>query len=247
MPALMLQAIAGYDPQDSVSQEVPVDDYVTQLNGDISGLRLGIPTHFFPDATDPEVEHAFQAAIAVLAGLGAQIEEIDLPDLEGSWEIAQAIINGEANAWHEPYLAAQADDYGPQVRKFLERGTSMPAMDYVKAQLAKAQLKRDVQQACSDIDALLTPGALIPAPPLGARSVMINGQDVKLLRAVVSATSPFNLTGQPALTLPCGRSQSGFPLALQVVGKPFDEAMILRVGHAYEVNTPWHTQHPPVE
>ncbi len=245
--ALMLQAIAGYDPQDSVSQEAPVPDYVSPLNGEIAGMRLGIPTHFFPDATDPEVKQAFDDAVEVLASLGAHIETLQLPDLEGSWDTAQAIINGEANAWHEPYLAAQPDDYGPQVRKFLERGISMSARDYVKALQAKAQLRRDVLATCASVDALLTPGALIPAPPLGARSVLIEGQDVKLLRAVVSATSPFNLTGQPALTLPCGKSQSGLPLALQIVGKPFDEATVLRVGHAFEINTSWHQQRPPVE
>jgi Asp-tRNA(Asn)/Glu-tRNA(Gln) amidotransferase A subunit family amidase len=120
------------------------------------------------------------------------------------------------------------------------------ATDYVKAQRAKAQFRRDVLSACEPFDALLTPGALIPAPPLGARSVRVDGREVNLMRAIVSATSPFNLTGQPALTVPCGISRAGLPLALQIVGKPFDEVTVLRVGHAYEVNTPWHAQRPPV-
>jgi aspartyl-tRNA(Asn)/glutamyl-tRNA(Gln) amidotransferase subunit A len=244
--ALMLQAIAGYDPQDDVSQDVPVDNYTDGLNGDIRGLRLGVPTSFFPDLTDPEVAKAFDTAVGVLEGLGARIEEVHLPDVDGCWAIAQTIINAEANVWHEPYLQTQADDYGPQVRRFLERGTQTLATEYVKAQKARTRFRRHMLSACGAVDALLTPGALIPAPRLDARTVEVNGREIKLLPAMVSATSPFNLTGQPALTLPCGFSASGLPLALQIVGKPFDEATVLRIGHAYEVNTSWHTQRPPM-
>ena len=244
--ALMLQALAGYDPRDPGSQEIPVDDYITPLNGDIRGLRLGIPTHFFPDATDPEVRQAFAAAIDVLADLGASILDISTPDLASAWDTVQTIINGEANVWHEPYLRSRGDDYAPQVRKFLERGQPTLATDYLKAQQAKTQLRQDMLAACADVDALLTPGALTLPQPLGARSVMIENQEIPLLRAIVSATSPFNLTGQPALTVPCGRSLSGLPIALQIVGKPFDETTVLRIGHAYETHTNWHTQFPEI-
>ena len=160
--------------------------------------------------------------------------------------IAEVIINGEANVWHEPYLANQAEDYGPQVRKFLERGKSTLATEYIKAQQAKSRFRHDMLAVCNAFDALLTPGVLIPAPSLEARSVEIEGREVKLLPAMVSATSPFNLTGQPALTIPCGFSSSGLPLALQIIGMPFEEVTILRIGHAFESNTSWHMQHPNV-
>ena len=244
--ALMLQAIAGYDARDWVSSDVPVADYTAKLTGDIKGLRLGVPRRFFPDATDPEVQRAFATAVNVLEGLGAHIEEVTLLDLDQAWSIAQVTINGEANVWHEPYLQTQAKDYGPQVRAFLELGKSTLATDYVKAQRAKARLRQAILAVCTPLDALLTPGALVPAPRLDARSVMIDGREVKLLQAMVSATSPFNLTGQPALTVPCGMSASGLPLALQIVGKPFDEATVLQIGHAYEVHTSWHAQRPPI-
>ncbi len=129
---------------------------------------------------------------------------------------------------------------------YLERGRPTLATDYVKAQHAKARLRRDLLEACGAVDALLTPGGLIPAPPLDARSVAIDGRQVRLLPAMVAATCPFNLTGQPALTIPCGMSASGLPLALQIVGKPFAEATVLQIGHAYEVHTTWHQQRPPV-
>ncbi len=242
--ALMLQALAGYDQRDPVSQDVPVDDYITPLNGEVQGLRLGVPTQFFPDVTDPEMRQAFEAAVDVLAGLGASIRDVSTPDLEQAWDTVQTIINGEANVWHEPYLRSQGDDYAPQVRKFLERGQPTLATDYIKAQQAKARLRQDMLAACADVDALLTPGALTPPQPLGVHSVMIENREVPLLRAIVSATSPFTLTGQPALTVPCGRSLAGLPLALQIVGKPFDEATVLRIGHAYEIHTAWHSQFP---
>lgn len=244
--AIMLQAIAGYDSQDTVSQNVPVSDYTSHLNGDIQGMKLGIPTNFFSDLTHPEVKAAFRSAINVLEGLGTNIEEVTLPDFTDAWSMAQVIISGEANVWHEPYLANQAEDYGPQVRKFLERGKSTLATEYIKAQQAKASFRRDTLDVCKAFDALLTPGVLIPAPSLEERSMEIEGREVKLLPAMVSATSPFNLTGQPALTIPCGISASGLPLALQIAGMPFEEATILRIGHAFESNTPWHMQHPDV-
>ncbi len=156
-------------------------------------------------------------------------------------------MNCEANVWHEPYLRNQGDDYAPQVRKFLERGRSTLATDYIKAQQTKMQLRQDMLAACADIDVLLTPGALTPPQPLGVRSVMIENREISLLRAIVSATSPFNLTGQPALTIPCGRNLAGLPIALQIVGKPFDEATVLRIGHAYEIHTAWHSQFPEIE
>ncbi len=245
--ALMLQALAGYDPRDPMSRDVPVDDYTTPLNGDVRGLHLGIPAQFFSDAIDPEVQQAFETAVDVLAGLGASVETVSLPDLENAWDTVQTLINGEANVWHEPYLSSQGDDYAPQVRKFLERGLPTLATDYVKAQQAKTRLHQEMLAACSHVDALLTPGTLTPAQPFGVRSVIIENREVPLLRAIVSATSPFNLTGQPALTVPCGRSLSGLPLALQIVGKPFDEVTVLRIGHAYEARTPWHKQFPEIE
>jgi len=244
--AIMLQAIAGYDPRDIVSLKTPVDDYIANLTGDIQGLRIGIPTNLFPELTHPEVKAAFASAAGVLEGLGANIQEITLPDFTEAWATAQVIINSEANVWHEPYLATQAENYGPKVRKFLEQGKATLATEYIKAQQTKACFRRDMLDTCEDFDALLTPGVFIPAPVLGARTMVIDGREVKLLPAMVSATCPFNLTGQPALTVPCGFSSAGLPLSLQIIGKHFDEVTILRIGHAFECNTSWHLGRPTV-
>lgn len=243
----MLQALAGYDARDLVSSNTPVADYMAKLTGDITGLRLGVPKQFFAEYTDPEVATTFNAAVAVLRGLGARIEEVELPALDNAWPtIAQVILNGEANAWHEPYLATQAADYGPGVRKFLERGKPTGAVDYVRAHRAKLQLCRDMEAAFANIDALLTPGELVPPPVHEARTATIGGREVSLMTALISSTCPFNLTGQPALTVPCGFTTSQLPLALQIVGKAFDEATVLQIGYAYERQTSWHQQRPPL-
>jgi Asp-tRNA(Asn)/Glu-tRNA(Gln) amidotransferase A subunit family amidase len=241
----MLQALAGYDVRDLGSSEVSLSDYTTKLTGEAKGLRLGVPTRFFPDYMDPEVKSAFEKAVRVLEEQGTHIEEVTLPPLEDAWSIAQVIINGEANVWHEPYLQTQPEDYAPQVRKFLERGKPTLATDYVKAQRSKAKLRQEMLAACANIDALLTPGELIPPPLHDARTATINGQEISLMAALISATCPFNLTGQPALTLPCGFTATGLPIALQIVGKPFDEATVLQVGHAYESHTSWRERRPP--
>ncbi|GIX47548.1 MAG: amidase [Candidatus Tectimicrobiota bacterium] len=244
--ALLLQVLAGPDARDLACSEAPVPSYTAGLHGDLAGLRLGVPKAFFADFTDAEVRRAFDAAVGVLQEAGAQVEEVALPDLSEAWAIAQVIINAEAYVWHAPSLQRQAADYGPQVRAFLERGRDILATDYVRAQQARARLRRDVLAACAHVDALLTPGALVPAPPLEARTVRLAGREVRLLPALVSATCPFNLTGQPALTLPCGFSATGLPLALQIVGKPFAEATVLRIGDAYEARSDWHRRRPPL-
>ena len=176
---------------------------------------------------------------------GATIREVKLPSLEGAWaRLASPILNSEAYTWHEPYLQEQAADYGPIVRALLERGRGTSAMDYIRAQRSRVRFRQEMLAACADIDVLMTPGELIPAPLLTTRSAVIKGREVPLAAVIISATGPFNLTGQPAMIVPCGFTSTGLPLALQIVGKPFAEATVLQVGHAYEVHTPWHEQRP---
>src|SRR5262249_27293250 len=139
-----------------------------------------------------------------------------------------------------------AEDYGPQVRKFLERGKPTLATEYVKAQRAKAQLRQDMLAACAHVDALLTPGELIPPPLHDTRTAVIADREVNLMVVLNSAPFLFTPTAQLALTVPCGFTVAGLPLALQIVGKPFDEATVLQVGHAYEVHTDWHQRRPSV-
>ena len=226
---------------------MPLDDYTARLTGEVKRVRIGIPKTFFPHYTDPEVQTAFATALQVLDTLGANIEEVQLPELDNIWSrLAQPIINAEANVWHERYLEVQTEDYGPEVRKFLEDGKSTFATDYVKAIQGRARLRRQMQAIFTHCDVLLTPGQPIPPPLHTARSVSVASKEFSPMAALVSASCLFNLTGHPALTVPCGFTAAGLPLALQIVGKAFDEATILQVGYAYEVQTPWHEQQPPI-
>ena len=246
--ALLLQVLAGYDARDLIASNMPIDDYTARLTGEIKGLRIGVPKTFFPEYTNPEVQTAFVAAVQSLERLGASVEEVQLPDLENVWSrLAQPIINVEANVWHEQHLQGRAEDYGFGVRKFLEEGKATLATDYVKAIQGRARLRRRIQAVFSHCDVLLTPGQPIPPPLHTARSVTVAGKEFSPMAALVSASCLFNLTGHPALTVPCGFAATGLPLALQIVGKAFDEATVLQVGHAYERHTRWHEQRPPVD
>ena len=245
--AILLQAVAGYDPRDALSSKAPVPDYTAKLTGDIRGLTLGVPESFFPEYTDPEVKKAFDAAVTLLSGLGARVEEVALPALDNVWvEIGMKISMPEAYVWHEPYLQKQAGDYGQYVRQYLDSGKAVTAKDYIKAQQARAQLRQDMLAAIAGVDVLLMPGQLIPTPLMTERSLTVNGKEVGLSLVIISTTGPFNITGQPALMMPCGFIASGLPFSLQIVGKPFDEATVLQVGYAYEAHTSWHERRPPV-
>jgi Asp-tRNA(Asn)/Glu-tRNA(Gln) amidotransferase A subunit family amidase len=160
------------DARDLISSDMPLDDYTARLTGEVKRVRIGIPKTFFPHYTDPEVQTAFATALQVLDTLGANIEEVQLPELDNIWSrLAQPIINAEANVWHERYLEVQTEDYGPEVRKFLEDGKSTFATDYVKAIQGRARLRRQTQAIFTHCDVLLTPGQPIPPPLHTARSV----------------------------------------------------------------------------
>jgi aspartyl-tRNA(Asn)/glutamyl-tRNA(Gln) amidotransferase subunit A len=163
--ALLLQVLAGYDARDLVASETPIDDYSARLTGDVRGLRIGIPTTFFPEYTNPEVQTAFVAAAQSLAELGANVEKVQFPDFANTRaQLAQPIINAEANVWHERHLRGRAQEYGSGVRKFLEEGKVTLATDYVKVIQGRARRRRQMQAIFSRCDVLLTPGQPSPHP-----------------------------------------------------------------------------------
>ncbi|MFT4564114.1 MAG: aspartyl-tRNA(Asn)/glutamyl-tRNA(Gln) amidotransferase subunit A [Gammaproteobacteria bacterium] len=247
--SLLLDCLAGYDPTDLASKNIPLSsasNLQSDLIDDLSDLKIAVATNFFTEMTDPEVQSAMHQALDVLRDRGAKLEEIELPDLSRAWQIADAIIQAEATSWHAQHLAQRADKYGPKVRKYLQRGQAITAQDYVNARGAKARLKRDILDTLDGYHALITPGSLIPAPPLDARTVSINHRDVSVLPAIVSATCPFNLTGQPVLAIPCGLSQAGLPLGIQIVAPPWQEPCALRIGQSFQSVTNWHLSRPNI-
>jgi len=244
--ALLLQALAGRDPADPSTADVPVPDYGRALEGGIHGLRLGLPKEIFFERLDPEVQAAVLGAARSFEALGASVEEVPLPRIPHAGPASFAIIAAEATAYHEPYLKSRAAEYGADVRARLTSGQFVLATQYLKAQRARQVIRAEVDAALRQVDALLTPTTPIPAPPLEAREVTVDGLTEDVRWWLIRCTRPINVTGHPALSVPCGFTAGGLPIGLQLVGRYFDEATLLRIGHAYEAVRPMRDRRPPL-
>src|SRR5436309_2964609 len=234
--AYLLQALAGYDAADPASSREPVPDYVAPLGRGVRGLRVGVPREYFFEGIDPEVEKAFEQALATLRQLGASVEDVQIASIQSSGAF-MAILLAEAFAYHERDLRMHPERFGEILRERLLAGGLITASEYVQAQRLRARLRGEMADVLHTVDALATPTSPPPAPTFTA----VYDPEYGFPRG---NTSPFNLTGLPALAVPCGFSSSGLPLSIQITGRPFDEATVLRVGHTYEQATDWHTRHP---
>ena len=238
--AIVLQALAGRDPLDQSSSDAPVPDYHAGLKDGVKGLRVGIPARFFFESLDPEVERAVRAAVAKLEELGAATEDVPVPYIDEIPGAVTAIMLPEALAYHQTWMAQRPEDYGDDVRYRLELGATFLAVHYVQAQrlreLAVSAWKREV---FSRVDILAT-----PATPTVAGPIDKSGLDQTF--SLIRNTSPINLLGLPAVSLPCGLTSDGLPIGLQLIGRWFDEETVLRAAHAYEQATEWHERRPPL-
>jgi len=238
--AIVLQAIAGHDPRDPASADRPVPDYRASLTStDLKGVRLGIARAMFERdcPTAGPMGKAFDTAVEVLRGLDAAIAEIELPPLALYNATASLITRSEGFAIHEKTLRERPQDYGVLARDRLTIGAYIRASDMVHAMRRRLMLVEATEAAMAGFDAILLPTCPDPAPPLGELAPYFDNRRPMYMR-------PFNLTGQPALSLCNGFDDSGLPLSLQIVGRHFDEATVLRIGHAYERATPWRKHRP---
>ena len=222
------------------------DTIVPELNRDIRGLRLGILKELSSLALDPEVERVFGEAVKELEGLGARIEDISMPSFADAAFISAVIVGAEAFAFHQPHLKATPEKYGPGVRDRNESGAVILAADYVKAQRARTALVQQFNDVFATLDAIISPTCAVPAPLIGSKTVPVGGEEESMLVALAKLTRGFNVTGNPALSVPCGFTEAGLPVGLQIVGRPFDEGDVLRVGHNYQNATGWHLMRPPL-
>lgn len=245
--AIVLSAIAGPDPNDPSSSSRPFPDYQKEMMGDIRGLRVGVPLHFFLDHLDPEIAHAVNAAIRKLEVLGMKVVEIDIPGLENCAAMEAHINLAEASSYHEQYLKKQADAYGPGVRTDLEAGRFLLATDYVKSQRARAWLQRNFNEAFERADVVVSPTVPAFPPVVGRVWVQSGDQREHIIDAYLRFNIPYDLTGLPAISVPCGFSSTGLPVGLQIAGRAFEEATILKVAHAYEQSTNWHLARPALD
>jgi aspartyl-tRNA(Asn)/glutamyl-tRNA(Gln) amidotransferase subunit A len=237
--AVMLGVSAGYDPYDPGSIDEPVPDYSAALTGSVAGLRIGLVTNWYRDDATPEVTAAVDAAIMVLKNLGARVEEIKLSPLANYIDAKTTISLSELYAIHEKDLKERPEDFGYLLRTRVMAGGLIRAEDYVQAMRWRTELATEMMAEFRRFDVLATAGWLTPAEPADP-----NGVDFFKKRQVV--TMPFSLAGIPALSVPCGFSTGGLPLAFQIAGRPFDEATVLNAGDAYQRVTDWHTRTPPI-
>lgn len=242
--ALMLQPIAGYDPNDATTVHRDVPNYSAVLGSDLKGLRIGISTRYFFDKADEEVDRITRIAIQKLAELGAKVEEVDIPQIEYSAAAAMTIYLAEATSYHDDQIHKDRSLYTDPVRNFIELGNYVLAKDYLHAQRYRTLLGRNMAEVFKRVDALITPTLPITATNIGQEMITVRGMEQSVFSALLRNTEPFNLTGLPALTVPCGFSQEGLPTGMQIIGRPFEETTVLRIGHLYQGATDWHNHRP---
>jgi aspartyl-tRNA(Asn)/glutamyl-tRNA(Gln) amidotransferase subunit A len=242
--ALVLNAIAGYDPNDAMTVPMPVDDYTRDLAAGVRGLRLGVPRAGFFEAIDPEVARAVEEAVGVYRTLGATVEDMDGTALWNARQAVSDIMLADARHYHAAWLRDRPEEYGEDVRDRLMRRTDMSADEFIAAMRVRAAVTVETARLMTRYDGLLLPTTRIPAPPIAGQTIIIDGQEVFAPNILTSNTNPFNLPGMPALSLPCGFTAAGLPIGLQVVTRRWDEVTALRIAAAYERATNWHTRRP---
>ena len=243
--AVLLQAMAGYDPLDPASIKAPVEDYSAQIAEGVRGWEIALADDEYFAQTDAEVVQAVQEAAEVFTQLGARVRRVAFP---GAFEAAQAnqqMVISDAAAFHRERLETQPESFEADVRQRLQTGMALPLSVYIANRRSQAELRRQFEQFFEAYDILLTPTCPVAAPPIKAQD------PVGEARSLTRYTSPFNLTGLPALSLPCGFTTgmeegipTGLPIGLQLVGKAWGEAALLRAAYAYEQATEWHNRRP---
>jgi len=245
--ALLLQTLAGPDPRDPACSAAPVPDYLADLENGVGGMRFAVPRDYFFDRIDPEVDAAVRAAARTLADLGATVEEVPMPQAGPASVAGAAILFVEAAAYHEHWLRTRPQDYDPAVRERLLVGSALLATDYVKAQRARSVVVEETQRLFDRFDALLTPTVPIGAPRQEQGVIRWpDGTEDNVRGVTLRLTRPYNLLGFPALSIPCGFTGEGLPIGLQIAGRPFAEARVLRVARAYEAATAWGERRPAI-
>lgn len=243
--AALLGAIAGHDPRDPTSGRMPIPDYLAGSERGIAGMRIGVAGAYLRQNVAPAVQAITERALATLEDLGATLVEVDLPPPDGAVAALLAILMPEATAWHLPWLRSRPEDYSPAVRERLELGAVTPAVSYIQAQQARRQITDAFLAAMEQVDLLVTPTGPTAATPLEGDLVTGDEADPEVLAALITFTGPFNLTGLPAISVPCGFADSGLPVGMQLVARPWSEQTLLTAARAYERATAWHTRRPP--
>jgi len=243
--AVTLAAIAGHDPRDETSSKEAVGSYLPQDACSIRGVRIGLPQNFYLERLDPDVDVAVRRMAATAESLGARVIPVRVPDIEALNAVGRVILLAEASALMEKYTGNR-DQFGSDVLALFDQGRLLPATDYVNAQRLRRMMQREFARLWSRIDCLFTPTTPMAAPRIGEKTAALGDftEDVRL--AATRLVRGINVLGLPALSMPCGLDRRGLPIGLQIVGRPFDEALVLQVAAALEDATDFHKSAPKI-
>ena len=242
--ALLLGLMAGADADDPTAVAGPLPDYLAATRESIKGLKIGVPTAFYVDDLDPEVERILDDTITVLKREGAEIVQVELPDQRQLTAACQLVLAVEAAAFHKRWMIERPQDYGPQVLMRLQNGLAIPGVSYLEAMRWRGPALAAYLAAVAGVDAVIAPVAPVAAPTI-AESDVGNSPDAEaVIQRLTRFTRPINYLGLPALAIPSGFTKSGLPVGMQLIGRSFDEAMLLRIGAAFQRATDFHARVP---
>jgi aspartyl-tRNA(Asn)/glutamyl-tRNA(Gln) amidotransferase subunit A len=245
--ARLLWVIAGADERDATCSSADVPAYEHGLTGDISGLRIAVPLNYFYDDVNPDVRRCMDESLHVLSTLGAEIIEVNVPDPGRLYHLGNLISQVEAAAIHSKLLSEFREDYPLVLKTRMETGFYVPAVDYLAALTARSHLATEfVKTVFARADVLHTPVLNIPAPDIESATPKSTGDVLPLLARTAQYTRPFSTIGMPAISVPGGFSSDDLPIGFQLVGRPFDEGLLLRIADAYQRATDWHRRVPGI-
>lgn len=234
--AIMLHNMAGFDPNDPASLNIPNSNYVENLKKGIKGVKIGIPTYYL-EGLDSDIEKLFERAMVMLRGLGAEIKEVVIPELEMSEFAGYLTVTGEASAFHYKWLQTHSEDYSTDIRTFFLAGALTNTPKYIQAQQARRKMVEAFHKAFAEVDVLLGPTIPITTPAFSENWVK---QNLEVVRQCLPFTVPVNLTGTPALSVPMGFDKRGLPAGMQFIGNHLSEKLLLQAGKAWEGTNPLH-------
>jgi len=238
--AYLLQVLAGFDPHDPASANVPVDDYLVNLDKGVTNWRIALATGDYIDGSDPDVLAGLEDAARYFKDMGAQVEKVDLSWIADLAATNSRITQADAAAYHHQRLVEHPDWFGVDVLQRLMAGAELSSSEYSLARRMQSESRRSFEMFFGKYDLLILPTTPIPAPPIEGTAA------VEAARQLTCFTAPFNLTGLPALSVPCGLS-TGLPFGLQLVTQPWGESRLLQAGSAFEKGNPWHDKHIPLQ
>ncbi|MBX9810229.1 MAG: amidase [Burkholderiales bacterium] len=243
--ARMTRVIAGADPRDPTCANAPVPNYEKELEGRIKGLKIGVPTNHYYDGATDDVRKRMAESLAVFKALGARIVELAVPDPQELFLLSATVSQSEAAVIHGKWIRERPQDYSLFVRSRIEAGFHIPATTYLEALNLRAHLLAEFMAAVyTKVDVLHTPVMVMPAPTIAETEPKASGDVTGVVSRITRNTRPTNYLGLPALSVPAGFSGNGLPIAFQLMGRPFSEALLFRAAHLYQQETDWHTHAP---